>query len=83
MLFHERLKALREDKDLKQSEVAEALNITRTALANYESGYREPDIHLLVKISDYFDISTDYLLCRTNLMISFSKSNKIKNNLTN
>lgn len=75
--FHERLKAIRQDKDLSQLEVAEALHITRTALANYESGTREPDISLLVQIADYFDVSLDYLLCRTNLMTSFSKTNKL------
>ncbi|MCY6957983.1 helix-turn-helix domain-containing protein [Clostridium brassicae] len=79
--FHTRLKAIREDSDRTQLEVAEALNITRTALTNYESGYREPNISLLVKIADYFDVSLDYLLCRTNLRISFSKacSQKFKN----
>ncbi|MDF2506133.1 helix-turn-helix transcriptional regulator [Clostridium sp.] len=71
MLFHERLKSLREDKDITQSEVAEALNISRTALANYENAIREPNLSLLVKIADYYNISLDYLLCRTNLMISF------------
>lgn len=78
MSFHNRLKALREDKDLTQLEVAEALHITRTALTNYESGYREPGLVLLVSIADYFDVPLDYLLCRTNSMISFSKSNKKK-----
>lgn len=66
MLFNERLKSLREDKDLTQSEVAEALNITRTALANYENAIREPNLSLLVKIADYYNVSLDYLLCRTN-----------------
>jgi transcriptional regulator with XRE-family HTH domain len=50
MLFHEKLKALREDKDLTQLEVAESLSITRTALANYENAIREPNLSLLVKI---------------------------------
>ena len=71
--FKERLKGLREDRDLTQLEVAQALNITRAALANYEQGTREPDIELLVKIANYFDITLDYLLCRTNLKLSFKK----------
>lgn len=71
MLFHERLKSLREDKDLTQLEVAEALNITRTALANYENAIREPNLSLLVKMADYYNVTLDYLLCRTNLRIPF------------
>lgn len=71
--FKDRLRALREDNDLTQTEVAEALNLTRTAIANYENAIREPDLKTLIKLADYFDVSLDYLLCRTNLKISFTK----------
>ncbi|UCS13023.1 helix-turn-helix domain-containing protein [Clostridium botulinum] len=73
LVFKDRLKGLREDNDLTQEELAKILSITRSALANYENGIREPDISLLIKISNYFDISLDYLLCKTNKMIPFSK----------
>ncbi|WP_242861011.1 helix-turn-helix domain-containing protein [Clostridium scatologenes] len=73
MTFKERLKGLREDHDLTQLEVAQALNITRATLANYEQGIREPDFVLLVKIANYYDVTLDYLLCRTNLKVSFKK----------
>jgi transcriptional regulator with XRE-family HTH domain len=66
MFFYERLKGLREDKDLHQEDLAKILNISRTALSNYETGYREPSLATLVKIADYFNISLDYLLCRTD-----------------
>ncbi|NFO72264.1 helix-turn-helix transcriptional regulator, partial [Clostridium botulinum] len=65
MVFKDRLKGLREDRDLTQDQIANILKITRSAVANYENGIREPDISLLVKIADYFNISLDYLLCRT------------------
>lgn len=84
MSFKHRLKSLREDRDLKQKDVAEALDMTRAAYSNYEQGIREPDIALLVKIADYFDITLDYLLCRTNLKLSFKKlytPKKKKNNI--
>lgn len=74
LVFKDRLKGLREDRDLTQDQIADILNITRSAVANYENGIREPDIHLLVKIADYFNISLDYLLCRTNKMEPFYKS---------
>lgn len=73
MLFHERLKGLREDRDLTQQEVAEFLNIERNTLSGYEIGYREPSFDILVKLADYYDITLDYLLCRTNLKVSFKK----------
>lgn len=73
LVFKDRLKGLREDRDLTQEELAEFLKITRSALGNYETGLREPDISTLVKISDFFNISLDYLLCRTNIRVSFSK----------
>ncbi|WP_423230979.1 helix-turn-helix domain-containing protein, partial [Clostridium botulinum] len=68
LVFKDRLKGLREDRDLTQDQIANILKITRSAVANYENGIREPDISLLVKIADYFNISLDYLLCRTNKM---------------
>lgn len=71
--FKDRLKSLREDRDLTQQEVAEDLEMTRAAYSNYEQGIREPDITQLVKIANYFDITLDYLLCRTNLKLSFKK----------
>lgn len=77
MQFNERLRDLRLDCDLTQEQLAKQLNIDRKTLSNYETGYRTPDIYLVVKIADYFDISLDYLLCRTNNMISFSKSKKL------
>ncbi|KZL93583.1 helix-turn-helix domain-containing protein [Clostridium magnum] len=80
MLFHERLKGLREDKDLTQQEVAEALHIERNTLSGYEIGYREPNLDMLVKIADYFDTTLDYLLCRTSLKVSFSKLYKKNKN---
>ncbi|RXM79264.1 XRE family transcriptional regulator [Clostridium tetani] len=72
MVFKDRLKGLREDRDLTQEQLAEFLKITRSALGNYETGLREPDISTLVKISNFFNVSLDYLLCRTNTKIPFS-----------
>lgn len=65
-MFNIRLKDLREDNDLTQEELSKKLNITRSALSNYEVGSREPSYDLLIKIADYFNVSLDYLLGRTN-----------------
>jgi transcriptional regulator with XRE-family HTH domain len=66
-MFGNRLKDLRIDADLTQEQLAKHLNITRSALANYETGLREPGYEILIKIADFFEISLDYLLCRTNI----------------
>lgn len=66
MDFHDRLKELRKEKDLYQKELADKLNIGRTTIANYEQGKRFPDKDTLNKIADYFNVSVDYLLGRTN-----------------
>ena len=69
--FGSRLRALREDNDLTSIELSEILNITTRALNYYENDMREPSFPLLVKMADYFNISLDYLLCRTNKLEPF------------
>lgn len=66
MTLGERVKYLRNSKNMERQELADALGITYHALAKYETNDREPDYNILLKIADYFDVSTDYLLCRTN-----------------
>ncbi|MFL0245543.1 helix-turn-helix domain-containing protein [Candidatus Clostridium stratigraminis] len=74
--FGDRLKDLRQDNDLTQEELAKILNITRTALSNYENTDREPSFDLLIKIADFFNVTLDYLLCRTNLKTKYYKPSK-------
>ena len=62
----ERIKALREDRDLTQQAVAEYLQITRSAYSNYENGIREFPQEVLKKLADLYDTSLDYLLERTD-----------------
>ncbi len=65
-VFGERLKALREERELSQRELAEIIGISKGAVYYYESDGRAPDIVTLEKISVCFNVSTDYLLGRTN-----------------
>lgn len=58
----EKLKVLREKKKLLQKEVASELNIKSQTYSRYENNLRVPDIHTLVKIANYYKVSTDYLL---------------------
>ena len=65
-MFSARLKSLREQANLSREHLAKALDITYSALSKYETGKREPDYTLLEKIANYFEVSTDYLLGRTD-----------------
>ncbi len=56
------LKKVRNMRNLNQQKVALDLNITREALSHYENGRREPSLAMLVKMSDYFNVSIDYLI---------------------
>ncbi|MCR4563631.1 MAG: helix-turn-helix domain-containing protein [Clostridiales bacterium] len=65
MYYYRRIKDLREDNDLKQKEIAAVLGIDQRVYSNYETGKREIPVHLLIKLADYYGVSTDYLLGRT------------------
>jgi len=56
------LKLIRKKKKLSQLRVAMDLNISREALSYYENGKRSPDIGMLRLLSDYFNVSIDYLI---------------------
>ncbi len=56
------LKQIRKERRLTQLKVAMDLNITREALSHYENGKREPSIDMLIKMSEYFNVSIDFLI---------------------
>lgn len=64
--FPKRLIKLRTNANKKRQKVADDLNISRASLEYYEKGKRKPDIELLAKIADYYDVSADYLLGLSN-----------------
>ena len=61
-----RLRDLREDHDKSQKAIAEYLNMHRSVYRRYESGERETPAWVLDKLADYYPVSTDYLLGRTD-----------------
>ncbi len=61
-MLGKRITSLRKNAGYTQEELAKKLNITRSALSQYELGSRNPDYDLLIKIADFFEVSTDYLL---------------------
>lgn len=61
------LRLLREANHLTQSELAKSFKISPSTIAMYERGERKPDPDMLLKIADFFNVSTDYLLGRENV----------------
>ena len=61
-----RLKQIRKLKKISQLKLAMDLNMNQNTISRYETGEREPGINELVKIADYFNVSVDYLLERTD-----------------
>lgn len=61
-----RLRELREDRDIKQKELAAYLQCTQVAYSHYENGKRDIPTDVLCKLADYYHTSIDYLLCRTD-----------------
>ena len=66
MDYIKRMRDLREDNDKTQQEIAEILNTSQTMYARYERGANELPIHHLLALADYYNVSTDYLLGRTD-----------------
>ncbi len=61
-----RLKEIRKSKGISQLKLAMDLNTNQNTISRYETGEREPGITELINIADYFNVSVDYLLERTN-----------------
>ncbi|MBU5445416.1 helix-turn-helix domain-containing protein [Paenibacillus sp. MSJ-34] len=65
-MFARRLAELRNRRHLTQYELADRLQFSRAQIGNYEQGTREPDFQTLITFADFFDVSVDYLLGRTD-----------------
>ena len=67
-MYFPRLRDLREDADLSQKQVAEILHIQQTVYSRYERGYQTIPVEHMLVLADYYRVSVDYLLGRTNRM---------------
>ncbi|MBR7151347.1 MAG: helix-turn-helix transcriptional regulator [Clostridia bacterium] len=67
------LQEIRKRKGFSQLKVAMDLSISREALSYYENGRRSPDIQMLLLLSDYFDVSIDYLIRGTEFSPKYPK----------
>ncbi|MCU9808335.1 helix-turn-helix domain-containing protein [Paraclostridium sp. AKS46] len=66
-MFGKRLKLLRTNLNLTQKQLGKNLNLSQRAISSYENGLRFPDEQILNLIADYFNVSIDYLLGRTDI----------------
>lgn len=70
----ERLKGLREDKDLLQKDIAKLLDVTQVAYSCYEIGRRQIPLDALIKLAQYYNVSVDYILGLTDERKPYPKS---------
>lgn len=64
-MFGERIRKLREEANINQPQLAQVLGVQTATINRYENDVREPEYVTLIKIADYFNVSVDYLLGRT------------------
>ena len=60
--MYKRIRDLREDKDLSQTQLAEILNISQSTYSRYESGYLDVPSEVLISLSKFYNVSVDYIL---------------------
>ena len=66
MIMYERIRNLRQDKDLKQRELAEILHCSQRTYSDYECGVSDIPTEVLIKLADFHNVSVDYLLGRVD-----------------
>ena len=65
-MFQLRIKKLREEKGLTQRSLAEILSIRPSTVAMWENGSNKPEYSMLEKLAEYFDVSVDFLMCKSD-----------------
>ena len=65
IMYLPRLRDLREDRDMKQKEIGALLGIDQRVYSNYETGKREMPLDMLITLADFYGVSVDYLVGRT------------------
>jgi len=72
-----RLEELRRQRGLSQTQMADVLQISQQAYSNYENGKRKPDYEMLIKIADFFETTTDWILGNSDERFSLNKNNSL------
>ena len=79
--FGDRLAELRQDRQLRQKDIADYLHVSCGTISNYECGNHDPDIDTLVKLASYFNVSLDYLVgvTKSKIPIACFAANYVEN----
>ena len=64
--MYKRIRDLREDKDLTQTQIAKILGMSQTGYSKYETGENDLPTSILIKLADFYNVSVDYILNRTD-----------------
>lgn len=80
-MFSKRLKQLRKENNYSQEYISQLLNVSRQSYSRYENGNSQPEFSTLIRIADIFNVSLDYLLCRTDNRHNISMMNKYNKDL--
>jgi len=64
--MYQRIRSLREDRDLSQKQIAQLLGMSQTGYSKYETGENDIPTAVLIKLADFYGTTTDYLLGRTD-----------------
>lgn len=75
MIFRN-IRALREDRDIKQREIAQILGVSQNTYSQYENGIIAFTDQVLLKLADFYGVSIDYLMDRTQIQEPYPKENK-------
>lgn len=73
-LYFKNIRALREDNDIKQREIAAVLGVSQNTYSQYETGVIAFTDQVLLKLADYYGVSVDYLMDRTNIKIPYKNN---------
>lgn len=65
-MINERIKQLRQARSMTQVELASGLGVSKQCVSNWENDYIQPSIEMLIKLAEFFKVSTDYLLGRND-----------------
>ena len=81
--FSNRLKKLRNDTGLSQAKLANILNVAQQTVDKWENEYSEPDIKMLKRLANFFDVTVDYLVGASNEIIKYDQHSRgNKGNIT-
>ena len=73
MLYTERIKALREDNDLNQTVVAEAIHVVQTTYSDYENGKVRIPVECLINLAKFYDVDMNYITGASNIRKEYPK----------